>query len=511
MASRFEEVYRFNADDVLTDEELNKRFKDLDDRLSRAEVARLSEDEAFGVVLDRVLGRSEAVIASLRDQLLEITQLQWLTASSDTPQTLAVEAQFALSIIEQDRALFAPGPYALLSWTGGAPDDYAIVRTLGFDRNLGQWDVRVEAYVGAPGPWNDWQIAAVAGATLAQMALLQQGRGEFLGLQAARDQAVAAKDTAVAAKDTAVQARGGAEQARDLALGYRDAAEDFKDAAQAAAAAAQENADAVNPGLLAPKASPALTGTTSVEAFSVAALVAPALGGDVDNWNPDGLAAASIVQLSADTAARTIWGLAGGAPGRLLWLFNFTGWPVTLKHGGQAGTAPANRFLVGGVDLVVSSGRGVALVYDGTNAAWLATTEMAATAALLRAGVDAAAFASPAAIAAALAEVPLFQNAGTIVSGSAAGVALDHQAFINGALQLTANAVLPNLTNPILRTGRIRIIQGSVTPFTLSFGSNWKPHNGAQAAITTALTQNCFIDFEVVTPTYIRYTVTNMG
>lgn len=220
MASRFEEIYRFKTDDLLTDEELNKRFKDLDGRLAKAEVARLSEDEAFAVVLDRVLGRSEAVIASLRDQLLEITQLQWLTAGSDTPQTLAVEAQFALSIIEEHRALFAPGPYALLSWTGGAPDDYAIVRTLAFDRQLGQWDVRVEAFVGDPGPWNDWQIAAVAGATLAQMALLDQGQADradvvakhediverHADITAKHGQATAARDQALPARDQAVAA-----------------------------------------------------------------------------------------------------------------------------------------------------------------------------------------------------------------------------------------------------------------------------------------------------------------
>ncbi len=218
MTSRFEEVYRFKSDDVLTDEALNRRFKDLDDRLSKAEVVRLSEDEAFAVVLDRVLERSEGVISNLRDQLLDLTELQWLTAQSETPRTLALEATFALSVIEEDRALFAPGPFALLSWTGGDPDHYAIVRTLGFDRGLGQWDVKVEAFVGDPGPHAEWQISAVAGATLAQMALLAQGQAVGAEILAF-DADMTAKHGDVVAKHADVVAKHGeVVPARDQAL-----------------------------------------------------------------------------------------------------------------------------------------------------------------------------------------------------------------------------------------------------------------------------------------------------
>lgn len=176
MGSRYDDLYKFKSDDVLTDAALNLRFKDLDARATQIEIARLSETEAFDVVLDRVLSRSEAVISSLRDRLLTLTELQWLTAHSDTARTLAIEAQFSLSIIEADRPLFAPGPFAVLSWSDGDPSDYAVVRTLGFDRGIGQWDIRVEAFVGDPGPHADWRISAVAGSTLAQLALLEDGQ-----------------------------------------------------------------------------------------------------------------------------------------------------------------------------------------------------------------------------------------------------------------------------------------------------------------------------------------------
>ncbi|MDP2214775.1 hypothetical protein [Phenylobacterium sp.] len=187
MSNRFEEIYRVTPDTDLTDELLNRIFRDLDDRLAKAEIARLSETQAFGIVLDRVLSRSEGVISSLRDQLLALTELQWLTARSDTPRTLEVGTSFALSIIDEDRALFAPGAFALLAWTTGAPDHYAIVSSLGFDRGIGQWDVKVEAFVGDPGPHAEWQISSVAGATLAQLALLTQGQDALAATVAARD------------------------------------------------------------------------------------------------------------------------------------------------------------------------------------------------------------------------------------------------------------------------------------------------------------------------------------
>lgn len=223
MPSRFEEIYRVTPETDLTDELLNRIFRDLDDRLAKAEIVRLSEDQAFGIVLDRVLSRSEGVISALRDQLLALTELQWLTARSGTSRTLEVGATFAFEIIPDDRALFLPGAFALLAWTGGAPDHYAIVSTLGFDRPLGQWDVRIEGFVGDPGPHNEWQISAVAGATLAQLALLTQGQAALAATEAARDvvtpkhlevvekhgEVMPAAEQATTARDQAITAAAG--------------------------------------------------------------------------------------------------------------------------------------------------------------------------------------------------------------------------------------------------------------------------------------------------------------
>ncbi|MDZ4371540.1 MAG: hypothetical protein U1C74_08995, partial [Phenylobacterium sp.] len=143
-------IYRFRNTDRLTAAELNRRFLDINARLDPLEVLRLTEDEALAVVLDRVLSRSEAVIASLREQLLAITQLQWLTATSSTPAELEEAAELYLIVDAQSRALFAPGPFAILT-RAATPDAYAIVSTQAYDRLSGQWDIKVEALAGIAG------------------------------------------------------------------------------------------------------------------------------------------------------------------------------------------------------------------------------------------------------------------------------------------------------------------------------------------------------------------------
>lgn len=185
MADR-SEAYRFNSRTPLTVDALNKRFLDVNARVLAIEIARLGEDEAFSVVLDRVLLRSEGVIASLRERLLRISELRWLTAGSATPATLANGAEFFLEISEADRDLFAPAPFAVLTRVSTV-EDWAVVRTVTYDPENGRWDVQVESFSGDPGPHSDWQVTAIAGSTLAQLALLEQGQAAAAAATVAGD------------------------------------------------------------------------------------------------------------------------------------------------------------------------------------------------------------------------------------------------------------------------------------------------------------------------------------
>ncbi|EGP07798.1 hypothetical protein CSIRO_2393 [Bradyrhizobiaceae bacterium SG-6C] len=90
-----------------------------------------------------------------------------------------------------------------------------------------------------------------------------------------------------------------------------------------------------------------------------------------NDYNPAGVAAASVINLSSD-ALRTISGLAGGAEGRVVALLNTGSQPILLLNESGSSTA-ANRFTSGG-DLALGAKQAVLLRYDGTAARWSALT-----------------------------------------------------------------------------------------------------------------------------------------
>jgi len=95
----------------------------------------------------------------------------------------------------------------------------------------------------------------------------------------------------------------------------------------------------------------------------------PTLTADHNDYAPAGIAAASVLQLSAD-AARSLTGLAGGAEGRVLCVINVGSQPVILRDGSAASLA-ANRFSLGG-DLAIAGKQAAILRYDGTAQRWQA-------------------------------------------------------------------------------------------------------------------------------------------
>jgi hypothetical protein len=237
MLARSEGFYRFDRRTPLTDYELNRRFLDLHRRVLEVETSKLSDEALRQEVRDTVLQSSEAVIGALRDQLIELTQLQWLTGLSATPVALAAGAVRVFELAEEDRALFSPGPWVLLSREDDA-EIYAVARAQSYDRETGLFSVQISTLsagaIDQPGPWSDWVIASLAGSTLAQLEYLTQGRQ-------ARDQAVAAEAAVTPLHAEVVEARDEVmpvvEAAADTAVAARDAAQASAAAAAASAAA----------------------------------------------------------------------------------------------------------------------------------------------------------------------------------------------------------------------------------------------------------------------------------
>jgi hypothetical protein len=93
----------------------------------------------------------------------------------------------------------------------------------------------------------------------------------------------------------------------------------------------------------------------------------PQITANQNDYNPSGVAAAAVLQLSSD-ASRTVSGLAGGAEGRVISLINIGSQPIVLPDESTSSSA-ANRFALG-ANLTVAARQAAMLRYDGTAARW---------------------------------------------------------------------------------------------------------------------------------------------
>jgi hypothetical protein len=104
--------------------------------------------------------------------------------------------------------------------------------------------------------------------------------------------------------------------------------------------------------------------------LSLTGVVSPAqMTANQNDYNPAGLASASVLNLSSD-AARSLSGLAGGSEGRVLVLLNVGSQPIILSNESGASTA-ANRFALGG-DLAIGARQSAVVRYDGAASRWYA-------------------------------------------------------------------------------------------------------------------------------------------
>lgn len=88
-----------------------------------------------------------------------------------------------------------------------------------------------------------------------------------------------------------------------------------------------------------------------------------------DDYAPPSFSTASVVRVSSN-AARSITGLAGGAEGRVVLIFNVGSFTITLEDEHSSSTA-ANRFALN-ADLSLTADTGALLYYDATSSRWRA-------------------------------------------------------------------------------------------------------------------------------------------
>jgi hypothetical protein len=125
---------------------------------------------------------------------------------------------------------------------------------------------------------------------------------------------------------------------------------------------------------------PSPTVAKASESFALTGDISPAqITGNQNDYNPTGLATASVIRLDSD-ASRNITGLAGGADGRVIVVHNIGSNAIVLKNEDAASTA-ANRFALN-ADVTLNANQSVPLQYDATSSRWrvLAGTGSGATA-----------------------------------------------------------------------------------------------------------------------------------
>lgn len=128
-------------------------------------------------------------------------------------------ATLNLTVIPADREFFAPTPFLALS-RASTTANWAIAKVNSFNRSTGVLAITLEQVTGAGGPYTDWIITSLPGATLLQksyyeqtLALRQQVAGDKEATAADRQAAVAANNAAQTAAGQSIAAKDASQQA----------------------------------------------------------------------------------------------------------------------------------------------------------------------------------------------------------------------------------------------------------------------------------------------------------
>lgn len=187
---------------------VQKLVRLIETRFLPLEGQRADLDEAIEAVKAVGLDRINEVLTPAIQSVLTIQERGFLIANSTTSNTLGVGNVLTFNIDDEDeRAVFTPSRFVFLSRLSNT-DDWGIARLYSYDNTTGVLVVTVTAYEGNVGPFTDWQVSAVAGSTVAQMALLDLAEALYASTIAARDTTVSATATAVASAATSTTQAG---------------------------------------------------------------------------------------------------------------------------------------------------------------------------------------------------------------------------------------------------------------------------------------------------------------
>lgn len=185
-------------------------LKAIEARLNPLEAQSGSLAAAIEAVRKVGLDRINEVLVPAIQLILDIQSKGFMIAASSTPATMVVGDVLTFVIDDEgQRALFTPSDFVGLT-RASTPNDYAVLRTVAYTTDDGEYIGQVVSFEGDPGPHSDWVLGALAGSTMASVMALDLSLSARADAVAAAAAAVPAAATATAkatiATDAAAQA-----------------------------------------------------------------------------------------------------------------------------------------------------------------------------------------------------------------------------------------------------------------------------------------------------------------
>lgn len=171
--------YAVQGDEDYTPEFWNDFREDVDIRIHVIEEFRelVLGDGYLGGLIREARDTLQGVLDPAVQTIQKIQEKGFLVAQSATSVTLAEGAQLGWMISEGDsRDLFTPSTFTILANTA-EPTNYAVLRTISYDRDSGTYFAEVVTFNGSAGPHGGWEIGALAGPTLAMLDYLAEVKG----------------------------------------------------------------------------------------------------------------------------------------------------------------------------------------------------------------------------------------------------------------------------------------------------------------------------------------------
>lgn len=166
---------------------------------------------------DQILDESTASINAKLARFEQKVTGGTVISMSNSSATLANDATVNITLIPADREFFAPTPFLAIS-RASTVANWAIAKVNSFNRSTGVLSVTFEQVNGAGGPYSDWIITSLPGATLLQKAYYEQTLA--LRQQVGSDKIATGEDRAAT-----LSHRNAANDAAALSVSARDRSE----------------------------------------------------------------------------------------------------------------------------------------------------------------------------------------------------------------------------------------------------------------------------------------------